>query len=390
MINIIEPLLKEGREGWDENIKMLLFKDNENIFDNINFENEVIYRNPLLNLYYRGEKSYKQLLNILYANWEGGKEISLDSNEKMIYIPEYGWINKKLNFLDKQVITPYYLVEDHKIELLPYKFDLLHNCFGNYDYDISEISKKNINYLKKSYQLIKKNLPEYFLLIEKYCPRCIIFDTSPLNTNSFAYKGALGIAFYNAYQKKYDEVFFVDDIAHQTGHNLMYTMLLDKELFFNIDDENISIQNLAFPHKIENNRSVEIWFHALYTYYASFICLDACLDNNDFSKIQRIEALGRILLYIHRCYYDLQLYYTSIPGSDIFKKIPKNYNFIETTNKNIFSPTGIEIFHEIKYKWIEIFNKYYLELVNFNLDGQLYNFDLSIFIKNNPKCIELL
>lgn len=390
MLKIITPLLQEGRDDWNEQIKMLLYKSDENIFDYIDFENEQIYSNPLLNLYFSIENNPEKLRNILLAHWIGEKKYLFDINEKIGYIPDYGWIyNRKFaDFSNAEIEGPKILIKENKIELLPHKFQLLEYCFGKYEYDIDKTSCKSINHLTKAYILIKKNLPEYFELIEKYCPRCVLFNTSPSNTNSFAYRRALGISFYNAYQEKYDEVFFVDDIAHQTGHILMYTMLFNKQLFFTIDDENTTIQSLAMPNKIESNRSVEIWFHALYTYYASFICLDASLDKNDFSERQRIEALGRILLYVHRCYYDLQLYYESIPGTDLFRKIPEDYKFIESTPKNIFTKTGKAIFDEIRNKWIAIYDKYYDVVKDFNLNGQFYNFDLEIFIKNNPECIK--
>lgn len=394
MLQTILPLLEIGRQEWNDNIKMLLYKNNEDIFDHLDFEDESIYANPFINLYFSSDDNIQKdadlIKTILYADWNGDKEICT-SNYKKTYISNLGWIDndKYSKQLDTKLITEEpTIIKDTGIELLVHKDKLLNQCFGDYEYEISKISKKNISYLTKAYQLIKKNLPEYFVLINKYCPRCVVFDTLPANTNSFAYKRALGISFYNAYQESYDEVFFVDDIAHQTGHVLMYIMLSDKKLFFTIDDENTTIQSLATPNKTENNRSVEIWFHALYTYYASFICLDASLENNDFSKSQRLEALGRILLYIHRCHYDLQLNYTSIPASDLFNKIPRDFSFVDNDSQNVFTEIGLEIFMKIKDKWVEIYDKYYLLVENFNMEGQTYNFDFSIFIKNNPQCLE--
>ncbi|PZU90610.1 MAG: hypothetical protein DI529_02465 [Chryseobacterium sp.] len=395
MLPTILPLLEQGRQEWNDNIKMLLYKNNEDIFDHIDFEDESIYSNPFINLYFSNNDNITKdpdlIETILYADWTGNKKI-VTSNFEKTYIRNIGWIdNHKYNRRnDIETITEHpTIIEDTNIELLVYKDKLLDQCFGEYEYEISKISKENIHHLTRAYQLIKKNLPEYFVLIDKYCPKCIVFDTLPYNTNSFAYKKALGISFYNAYQENYDEVFFVDDIAHQTGHVLMYTMLFDKKLFFLIDDENTTIQSLAMPYKTEQNRSVEIWFHALYTYYASFICLDASLENNDFSEIQRLEALGRILLYIQRCHYDLQLFYTSIPVSELFNRIPRDISFVNNRSKDIFTEIGLEIFYKIKDKWIEIYNKYYPIVENFNMENQTYNFNFSTFLKNNPQCLEV-
>jgi len=381
MLEIIKPLLQEGRSQWNEQLKMLLYR-----------KNEEIYCNPLLNLYFGSETHPKKLKNILFSHWNGEKELYFDINEDLLYIPNLGWSYKvkdgEFPKANQEFKKPKFLIKECKIELLQNRFQLIEDCFGDYEYEIEEISNKNISYVTKAYESIKSNLPEYFKLIERYCPRCVIFNTLPSNTNSFAYKRALGISFYNAYQDNYDEVFFIDDIAHQTGHVLMYTMLFDKDVFFTIDDENTSIQSIATPKNVESNRSVEIWFHALYTYYASFICLNAFLEKSDFTKIQRIEALGRILLYLHRCYYDLRLFYTPIDSSKIFTKIPADYQFVEDVSKKIFTDIGKKIFIEIRNKWIEIYNKYYALIDDYTLDGQGYNFDLKIFLKNNPSCLK--
>ena len=62
-----------------------------------------------------------------------------------------------------------------------------------------------------------------------------MFRTDPKNTNSFATIKAHGMAFFNVYQDEYDEVFFVDDIAHQTGHIIFNVMIYESNRFFKKD-----------------------------------------------------------------------------------------------------------------------------------------------------------
>lgn len=87
----------------------------------------------------------------------------------------------------------------------------------------------------------------------------MLFKTNPENTNSFATINAHGIAFFNVYQEEYDEVFFVDDISHQTGHIIMNTFWFKrKEHLIINENENIK----AITQEPQEYRSFYILFHA--------------------------------------------------------------------------------------------------------------------------------
>lgn len=47
------------------------------------------------------------------------------------------------------------------------------------------------------------------------------------------------MAFFNVYQEGYDEVFFVDDISHQTGHIIMNTFWFERKEHFLINEKKI-------------------------------------------------------------------------------------------------------------------------------------------------------
>jgi hypothetical protein len=89
------------------------------------------------------------------------------------------------------------------------------------------------------------------------------------------------------------------------------------------------------------NRDLYVLFHALYTYYTSFICLDACLDAGDFNKRQTHEAKGRIAFYINKCYNDLILI-----DNEPFKA--------EENALKYFTENGLSIYKEIKNTWLEM------------------------------------
>ncbi|WP_454045894.1 hypothetical protein [Chryseobacterium sp. Marseille-Q8038] len=208
-------------------------------------------------------------------------------------------------------------------------------------------------------------------MLEKYATKCIIFNADTYERNSFATQKAVGIGFYNAYQEDYDEVFFVDDIAHQTGHVIFYTLLSNVENFFNVPKETV-LETIELPNgTFIENRDLYVLFHALYTYYVSFICLDACLDAGDFDKRQVHEAKGRIAFYINKCYKDLTLI-----DEEPFKS--------EENATKYFTADGLTIYKEIRNTLIKMSKKWFDEVKVYDLSNQPYNFTYSKFIELNP------
>ncbi len=200
----------------------------------------------------------------------------------------------------------------------------------------------NIDYLNNAINFIKTFSKDHYKFIEKSCKMVLIFKANPNDSNSFATINAHGIAFLNVYQDNYDEVFFVDDIAHQTGHIILTTFLYKKNIF-NID-KNKQVEEVI---KKPDHRTIETLFHALYTYYTTFTCLDDCLSGNVFSDTQRKEAIARIGFYIYKSNADI----------DIFEFIIENFvnssNLLEKDGQIIYS-TIKEKFSFIKQKWAKV------------------------------------
>ena len=146
----------------------------------------------------------------------------------------------------------------------------------------------------------------------------------------------------------------------------MTTILFERKKYFLID-ENQNIK--TFTKNISEYRSFYILFHALYTYYTTFLCLDTCLESNCFDKRQKHEAKGRIGFYLQKCRSDLLN----------FEKVINYYNELE----RVLSFEGIEIFRNIENKYFEILKKY-KDVTFFKYKNQPYNFTYSEFIKLNP------
>lgn len=360
-----------------DTIKFLLYKENSFLLEKLNFEDRKTFLEPLLLTYFntKNNKSYsKEVLEELMQGYFTEKEpLKIkDSYRKktLIYLPELGYFNKS-----GHKVQECHIIKNTQIELLYRPFELLNSVFELASSDStskeiemsSSLFEKFLAPIEESFRLIKENCPQHFKIIEKHCHRIVLFKTIPKITNSFATINAHGMAFLNAYQKDYDEVFFIDDIAHQTGHIIMTATLFERKKHFLIDeDENIK--------KITKNereyRSFYILFHALYTYYTTLLCLDNCLENNRFNTRQIYEVKGRIGFYLIKYRIDLEN----------FKKIINHHQSIH----NVLSPESIEIFKNIDEKYFEILNKYEKEVSNYNYDNQTYNFAYSNFLKLNP------
>jgi hypothetical protein len=310
----------------------------------------------------------------------------------IIYLPNVGWFktnlkNEKFDFdklsfkllQDKKIIDFEFekleFITDTKIEVIKYPIPLLKKFYFNTEneilnVEIESVTRENLKSITKAYQLIKQYIPTQFELIERYAPKCVIFNIDTYLRNSFATLSAQGIGFYNAYQDDYDEVFFLDDIAHQTGHVIFNVMIYESKLFFKTDKNTIlEVINMPDGSFIEN-RDLHVVFHALYTYYASFICLDACLESKALIGRQKHEALGRISFYINKCYRDLLLIDNPINS--------------EIKSSEYFTEMGLQIYSELKNKWKEMYRKWFEVTKHYDMSNQPYNFTYSNFAELNP------
>lgn len=358
-------------------IKLLIYKETPSLLEKIDFEDDNIFLEPLLFAYFNSKKdnlfSEVMLTEIMQGCFIEKESLLLKesfNNNKIAYVPNLGYFDK-----DNNKVDDIYIIQNSSIELLIHPVVHLKSIFkdfneNNIDESKIEISKKIIlkyeNALTNAFQYIKKSNKLHYDLIEQCCKKIVLFKTDPKNTNSFATINAHGIAFFNVYQEDYDEVFFVDDIAHQTGHIIMTTILFERKKYFLID-ENINIG--TFTKSKSEYRSFYILFHALYTYYTTVLCLDACIENNCFDQKQTNEANARIGFYLLKYKSDLLN----------FEKVVQHYKSIE----NILSNDGISLFQIIANKYLETAKKYDAVVSKYNYSNQPYNFTFSDFIKKN-------
>ncbi|WP_316820485.1 hypothetical protein [Pedobacter gandavensis] len=395
--NYQQATITERFQAIIDNIKLLLYKSNEDIFDQIDFDDDFIYSEPMLFAFFNSKDKDVNDLNLILFGYRIGEENNLikitSDRYGRIYLPNIGWLvtespntafsllgsPKSITLLNGEYKTNFKLdaleyIGDTGIELLKYPIPLLKQFYYDsknnpVEVEIDEISKKHKRNLEQAYYLIKTHSPEHYKIICSVVQKCVVFNVNSALRNSFATLSAQGISFFNAYQEDYNEVFFVDDIAHQTGHLIFNVLIYEVEKFINVSPD-LVLDSVVLADGSLETRNIYIIFHALYTYYAIFTCLNACLAVGAFSGHKKHEAVGRMSFYIRKCYSDLGLI-----------ERPKEENY---TVDKLFTREGLVIYNEIKNFFIEITKEWGPQVKNLELSNQTYNFNYSIFLASNP------
>ncbi len=357
-------------------IKLFLYKNYPNILEKMDFENDEAFSNPLLFAFLRHkvintfsqEIEYDLLDELLqgYYNELISYKIDLLYNfEGIAYIPNVGYFKKG----EEKIFSPIVKLGNSSIEVLRCTSPVLKVILDDVprkDLKWDEkLYKNNIKYLTNAMEFIKENVPKQFELIEECCRYIYLFNTPTENTNSFASGNALGAVFFNIYQPEYDEVFFVDDIAHQTGHVILNNIIFNLKSFYKINQKQM-IEDILGK---KDHRDINVLIHALYTYYTTFLCLDSCLKAGCFNEIQEKEAIARIAFYLRKCYYDLNL----------LDSVIKHFDGIE----NMLTTKGIEIITLIQKMFSDMRVKWAKKTVEIDFSNQDYNFSFKKYLEIN-------
>jgi hypothetical protein len=383
-----------GQEYYVENIKLLLYKENPDVFERIDFDDDHIYQEPLLFAYFNFPgKSNLTLENILYGYMKPElRPIQMDITSDefgRIYLAKVGWINThranhvfrietnsefEIQLYDDETLVKFEMEALHYIsengpEIVKHPVPLFQQCYIGSDgelvnVEVSAISAAKTKDLVEAWRLMKELIPIQYELIRKFTKKMIIFKLTSGETNSFATKNAQGVAFFNAYQEDYNEVFFIDDIAHQTGHVIFSAVTAEPELFLKLDP-NTLLQEFSSEIN-QGQRTVYVLFHALYTYYAIMKFLDQGLVKGVFSGRNNHEAQGRMFFYISKSESDIELLEELIGTDKLF------------TNK------GFELYAKLREDISEISQFWKSKVDYLNIENQPYNFTYALFVESNP------
>lgn len=394
--NALNDLFYEGVEAGQtqlaQRIRILIYKFAPELFELLDFNDDVIFLDPYLFSYFVDPSPLVKLEQILFGY------IPVDSRPKeipvyadqcgIVELPHIGYLrtgvkNKELQLIwkkreehctlqDGDTLVEYVqesptFVENTGIEVCRYNHPLLQKFFINnsketVDVDVEQITKLHRNHLSKAFRIIQCLLPNYYENILKVTRRIVIYSGHlPF---SFATLAAHGIVFLNASEED-DEVFFIEDLIHQCGHVIFSAYTLDPGEVLQINPH-MPFKQLTGDER--DNRDVYSTLHGVFTETWMNLGLDLCYESCYFSNRQRHEILGRFALILTRFGCDLR----SLSSLNIF-----------TEKGQLLLMWFFRVYHEI------VNNRYKL-LSQLDISTQSYCFNYKNFLLSNPlpeKCL---
>lgn len=401
-MNYYESALIKGRTRILDDIRILIYKESPVTFELLDYENDKIFNEPFLFAFFCANNKGATLDQLLLGHIAKEKRPkiinALTDKQGIIYLPEIGWLTTALNETQVALITtdderlsnvsitfngedvpftfePIQKMENTSFELIHHQHPLLQPHFIDsknslVNVDVENIAQTQRSSLTKAFELICKLCPEYYELLEQSVLKVVLFNDPQVKRNSFATLSVHGCAFFNSFQTEYDEVFFVEDIAHQCGHVIFNNITHGNNDIFRVSGETV-IKESGFFGIIINlleERTLFVAFHALFTYYVISICLEACILKSDLTELQKHEALGRLAFCFHKYGNDIAL----------LNRVDKSGNSI------YFTEAGLELYKPMEAQYNHLRREWGTKLNKIKLYNQPYNFSVKNFHKSNP------
>ncbi|NRA95483.1 MAG: hypothetical protein HRU14_04670 [Planctomycetes bacterium] len=150
-----------------------------------------------------------------------------------------------------------------------------------------------------AFQVLARVTPLLHECLTAVIRRVIVFASD--EGDSFASPSAHGAVFLRP-PPDADEVFFIEDLAHQGGHVMLTAITVDGDACFAMDSERSLADLTGEP---DDGRTVYVAFHGLFTECLISIALHACLEAGVFKGRKRHEAAGRLSFAMRRLQLDL-------------------------------------------------------------------------------------
>jgi hypothetical protein len=389
MINI-NLLFKNGQASFFDVIKSSLYNLNQNIFEKLDFHNDIIYSEPLLFSYFTHTKSKMSISQILfgyYSNENKPTSFKVKSDKKgYIYLPNYGYLtttfletefsleysNKIISIsLSGNVIAykskPLLKLDKFKnIELLSiidvfsekyfYKWEGMsaeeaENFIGNNDIDLAYFKP----IIENSFNILEEHFPNEFIRYIKSTRKIVLFTHPKLR--NFTTRESHGCIYLNVNDKS-TVSFFLEEIIHQCSHTVFNSVTFNVKDYFQVDPNKL----LGDYFTNNDHRTLNGAFHGIYTTGEIVnIFLKLIKVENDFDKETKYELLGRLALNKNRINLGLE-------------RAPIN---------QIFTKKGREVFLFFNKKLIKNITKnptYF----NFKMSTHPVVFDFNHFKEDNP------
>ncbi len=382
---IDKDLVLQNQVELADTIRVLLYKENPALFNRLTYESDLTFLEPTLFYFFLAKSK-----NLTKATIEQSVFGYMDEDKRptelealadqygMINLPKVGYVLTEPSKLHRLRLDP-----DRKekivVEGYPSKFvpDTLHSGTNirlckHHTFLISQLSldgqivqfnesaqdtlTKHFNHIEKAFSLINSISSDFYDLMKSTVRELVVMN-SP-NIYSMSAISHHGTAFLNTNNLSHDEVFFVDDIAHQCGHVIYNALTLQTTEYLKVHKKTLLRD---FISEKREGRTVYSAFHGLFTYSSILYFLDKCFCDFTFNEKQKHEILGRLV------------FYTVKFGNDL----------VSLTNDEIFTPTGMLFIDSFRRGYDFILDKYRTPIKETNLDGSPYVFGYEFYSLKN-------
>jgi hypothetical protein len=379
-------LLACGQQNLAENMRVLIYRTAPDLFERLDFEDDNCFLDPLLFAWFTSGGSNVPLGQLLYGSIAPGRRpacqlLQTDTRGRAL-LPglgelqiETGTRDVMLHFdrarnlfsclvRDRVVPTrwvPRLRIGGTDIEIMPDCHSLLDRFVAD------EAGARRMPEVDRVVAVHVTQLDQAFALLATYCPdiaaditastrRVLLFRAK--KPNSFATLSAHGAVFLNVPEDA-NEVFFLEDLAHQCAHVIFNALTLDKQRFLTVDP---ATPLGEIVHDAVESRDVYRAFHALFTYTMICRVLSTIYERKVFRGTQAHELLGRLGFTLRKFAFDLAKLDT--PG--------------------LFTPRGRLCYRRFATQYAQHIARAGDLVDRLDFTGQPYNFSYARFAARNP------
>jgi hypothetical protein len=386
LIQLLLPEIDRGKSQFVEMLRSLVAHANPRLAAMAGERGDEAFQEPLLYAHFTAEGSAYPLEQLLFGyiaeDQKPEKTSILTDSAGIVYLPRIGYFLtgrsmttgtlsrnpatgqfKLCDGLDPIdfVFEPHLVSDTGATEICRYNHPLLDRLFIAEDRrfirpEVASAARLHVDHLSAALTLIREYCPYYYSRLVQMIRLYVIFDEPRIN--SFASLDAQGAVFLNANVEN-DEVFFIEDIAHQGGHVIFSAATSDMDGIFDVDPHTELRRFTANPME---TRTLYVVLHGLFTEVAIISCLDAHLDHDRLSQRQRHETAGRLAFALSRLATDLR----------------------NVTCSGIFQARGAALYHEFRDAFAIAYSKRRVLVQRCNFSNQPYTFSYPRFATLNP------
>jgi HEXXH motif-containing protein len=376
-----------GQHRFAQLARTLLRERNPEVCERLDFDHDEAFLEPLLFAYLTMPEApmpVEQILAGYFSDEGNGEPIQVRSDATgVIYMPRIGYVRTNrphrtfsvtrgehfgAYFVEPGSSTVAHEVEapltvaDGAIEVLRSAHPLLQGLYIDRCGEVAEIevvssARTHAPHLATALEIIGRYLPVCFHLVANVTRKINIFTGQGMN--SFAALRAHGLAFLNASQGA-DEVFFLEDVAHQCGHIVFNAMTFEAdELFVVPPDSPLS----EYTGRAGERRTLYEALHGVFTEALMFHCLAECDRRDLFTGRQQHELIGRLGFVIRRF------------GGDLSS----------LSRGKHFTDHGEWLFGNILKVFRVAYERYIDRIEALDFSNQPYNFSYELFAELNPQ-----